>query len=133
MKEYFGLDIFDLEETIIKNRDKILGQKAKTEKMDIGNITSIQIPKMNKLREKKGIFNQCDLCNKWIEVTKEYLCPEDGPDVYFSPLMEALDHSGRWVCSTCWDIIDVARDGPYKTCRPLSKPYPRYLEKLIKR
>lgn len=106
MKEYFGLDIKDLYDVIAKNKHKILRKPVGKE--DNGMI------KMHKLRVKKGIFYKCELCEKWIEVTKE--CYDNGDPTtksYTVPLMCALDRSGRWVCSTCWDIIDIAKLGPY--------------------
>lgn len=102
MKEYFGLTIDELTPIIVRHRTKLL----KTAKPG----------QHNKLKEKRGIFNQCEMCDRWVPVTKEYFDP-DGKS-YWSPLMTALDDSGRNVCSSCWDILDVAKYGPYNGYTP---------------
>jgi hypothetical protein len=69
-------------------------------------------------KHKQEIFEQCKLCNKWIKVSKTSFVKENGKQYHFSNLMGAPDHSNRWVCSECWNIIDVAKYGPYIRSRP---------------
>lgn len=63
------------------------------------------------IKRKNGLFEQCQICENWVEVTKECYCA-DGKS-YFTPLMGALDDSGRWICSHCWDALDVKKYGRY--------------------
>lgn len=114
---YFGLDIFDLEEAIIKNRKKILLKRPlkETHRAGIHNYMK---------KYAKDVFEECDLCKKWIKAGKESFDP-DGHSVW-SSLMGAPDHSNRWVCSDCWDVIDVAYYGPYVRSRPKNKPIPEF-------
>lgn len=65
----------------------------------------------NKIQSKTVRYDKCQRCKKWIEVRKGSYT--DNGAAYFSPLMQALDKSGRWVCHDCWDAIDIEVYGPY--------------------
>jgi hypothetical protein len=124
---YFGLNIFDLEDVIVKNKASILCKKPLKEHF-------AKRSQPNKMHPKE-MFEQCELCEKWIKVSKgSFGKDENGKLYYWSPLMGALDHSNRWVCSTCWDIIDVACYGPYlRASRPAKyESNPAYVEALEK-
>lgn len=75
--------------------------------------------KHNKIKSKNGLFEQCQICENWVEVTKG--CFEEDGESYYSPLMgtDSFDSTGRWVCSNCWDALDVKKYGPYQNGLPL--------------
>ncbi|HJT49791.1 MAG TPA: hypothetical protein VJ729_16545 [Nitrososphaeraceae archaeon] len=107
--EYFGLDISDLEDVIIKNKNKILLKKP------LKPDHKVNVSRFND-KYKKDVFEECELCGKWVKVLKD-MFREDGVSFY-SMLTSAPDESNRWVCSGCWDIIDIAKNGPYLQSRP---------------
>lgn len=124
---YFNLNIFDLEDVIIKNKDRILRKKP----------VKRHFPKRSKPNKEhpKEMFEQCELCEKWIKVSKgSFGKDENGKLYYWSPLMGAVDRSNRWVCGTCWEIIDIAKYGPYlRAPRPQKyESNPAYVEALKK-
>ena len=123
-KQYYGLDIFDLEEVIVNNRDKILIKEPLKDHDSPHSHFNEKHP--------REVFEQCDLCEKWIRVYQSsFGYNENGEQYHYCVLMQAPDYSNRWVCDHCHDIIDVAYSGPYRVGRPKNKPYPTHLEKMI--
>lgn len=69
-KEYFGLNILDLEDVIVKNKDKILLKKP------LSLDHKVNVSRFND-KYKKDVFEECELYRKWVKVPKEMFC-EDG-------------------------------------------------------
>ena len=62
-KEYFGLNILDLEDVIVKNKDKILLKKP------LSLDHKVNVSRFND-KYKKDVFEECELYRKWVKSTK---------------------------------------------------------------